>query len=112
MWDTWVGLHALEKNNAELSHFVLPSSSDFPQLIFLPISNIQILIMKSYLNFLRKHTKLSMNMVEERLPGFWNISPIPEKNFENQLAKEFLESNKFKKDNHKIQKFWMPNITY
>lgn len=35
-----------------------------------------------------------MNLPEERLPGFWNISPTPRNNFEkNQLVKEFLESN-------------------
>lgn len=39
------------------------------QLIsFLLISNIQILTIKSYLNSLRKHAKLFMNLDEERLP--------------------------------------------
>lgn len=46
-----------------------------------------------------------MNLPEERLPGFWNISPTPRNNFENQLVKEFLESNenlKKKSQNPKI----------
>ena len=45
-----------------------------------------------------------MNLAEERLPGFWNISPTTRNNFKNQLVKEFLESNEYKKENHKIQK--------